>query len=75
MVQFHFPQLFDNQQLTTRAGAARHNSFSLNDLYDFPVLGHFLKQEKHFFEERGCIIPEMHYINYVTDRKLSVNHR
>jgi hypothetical protein len=25
-------------------------------------LGHFLKQEKRFFEERGCIIPEMHYI-------------
>jgi hypothetical protein len=25
-------------------------------------LGHFLKQEKHFFEERGCIIPERHYI-------------
>ena len=51
MVQFHFPQLFDNQQLTTRAGAARHNSFTFNDLYDFPVLGYFLKQEKRFFEE------------------------
>jgi hypothetical protein len=25
-------------------------------------LGYFLKQEKRFFEERGCIIPEMHYI-------------